>query len=97
MSLEIERKFLVRDTSVIEGVGGIEIRQGYLSIDPERSVRVRRAGELAFVTIKGASSGPARAEFEYEIAPADADAMLSRKQREPWTIANIESWIKKHS
>ena len=27
----------------------------------------------------------------------EADAMLSRKQREPWTIANIDSWIGKNS
>jgi adenylate cyclase len=85
MSLEIERKFLVRDTSVIEGVGGIEIRQGYLSIDPERSVRVRRAGELAFVTIKGMTnaSGTSRSEFEYPIPPEDADAILDELAHRP--------------
>ena len=85
MGREIERKFLVRDTSVLEGVSGIEIRQGYLSIDPERSVRVRRAGELAFVTIKGKTnaSGTSRSEFEYPIPPGDADVILDELARRP--------------
>ena len=85
MGREIERKFLVRDTSVLEGVSGIEIRQGYLSIDPERSVRVRRAGELAFVTIKGMTnaSGTSRSEFEYPIPPEDADVLLDELARRP--------------
>ncbi len=85
MGREIERKFLVRDTSVLDGLVGIEIRQGYLSIDPERSVRVRRAGELAFLTIKGITSahGTSRPEFEYPIPPEDADAMLDEIARRP--------------
>ena len=36
-------------------------------------------------------------EAERFVDDAEADAMLSRKQREPWTIANIDSWIKKNS
>ncbi len=27
----------------------------------------------------------------------EADKLLSRKQREPWTIGNIESWIEKNA
>ena len=76
MGVEIERKFLVRDMAVLRGLTGVSYRQGYLSTDPARTVRVRRAGDHAFVTVKGASTGPARAEFEYEIPPAEADAML---------------------
>jgi adenylate cyclase len=78
MGLEIERKFLVRDMSVLDGVRGVVFRQGYLSTEPERSVRVRRSGDGAFVTIKGITgpSGASRAEFEYPIPVEDADAML---------------------
>lgn len=85
MSLEIERKFLVRDMSVLAGVPGIAFRQGYLSTEPERSVRVRRSGDLAFVTIKGISgpSGASRAEFEYPIPARDADAMLDELALRP--------------
>ncbi len=75
--LEIEHKFLVRDRSVLDGVPGTTYRQGYLSTDPERTVRVRQAGSHAFLTIKGISEGAARAEFEYEIPMADAERLLA--------------------
>lgn len=77
MGVEIERKFLVRDPSVLEGNEGIPYRQGYLSTDADRTVRIRRAGQHAYVTIKGRSHGATRAEFEYEIPLDDADALLA--------------------
>jgi adenylate cyclase len=82
---EIERKFLVRDASAIAGHSGIEIRQGYLSVEPERTVRVRLAGPRAFVTIKGltSESGASRAEYEYEIPPAEAVELLERLAIQP--------------
>ncbi|HEX8940947.1 MAG TPA: CYTH domain-containing protein [Candidatus Limnocylindrales bacterium] len=83
MGSEIERKFLVRDRSVLQGVPGTPYRQGYLSTDAARTVRVRRAGERGFVTIKGASDGPSRAEYEYEIPAGDADEMLERLALRP--------------
>jgi len=83
MGVEIERKFLVRDPTVVAGSAGTRYRQGYLSVDPERTVRVRVAGERAYVTVKGLSRGPARAEFEYEIPPADANAMLDELALRP--------------
>jgi len=79
--LEIERKFLVQDRSVLEGVPGVSYRQGYLSTDPERTVRVRLAGDRAFLTIKGITQGASRAEFEYEVPPADAEALLALCER----------------
>ncbi len=77
MGVEIERKFLVRDASVLDGDQGIPYRQGYLSTDVDRTVRIRRAGQHAYVTIKGRSHGATRAEFEYEIPLDDADALLA--------------------
>ena len=76
MGIEIERKFLVRDRSILAGSVGTPYRQGYLSRHPDRTVRVRRAGDKAFLTVKGRSTGPSRAEFEYEIPIEDADALL---------------------
>lgn len=73
---EIERKFLVRDRSILEGLAWTEYRQGYLTTDRERTVRVRRAGDRAFLTIKGLSIGPSRPEFEYELPVADAEELL---------------------
>ncbi len=76
MGTEIERKFLVADPSIVDGIAGTVIRQGYLSRQPDRTVRVRRAGERAFVTVKGRNSGATRSEWEWEIPVADANEML---------------------
>ena len=77
MPQEIERKFLVGDDSWRAAAdAGTRYRQGYLSTDPQRIVRVRVGGEKAFVTIKGIARGIARDEYEYPIPVADAEAML---------------------
>jgi adenylate cyclase len=79
MAIEIERKFLVRRGLWQHGtVPGIHYRQGYLSTELGRVVRVRLAGADGFLTIKGASSGIARAEFEYPVPRADAEFMLDQ-------------------
>lgn len=77
MAREIERKFLVKGELWRNGADATEIRQGYLSIDPERTVRVRIAGEKAFLTIKGASVGIERAEYEYAIALKEAESLMA--------------------
>lgn len=74
--LEIERKFLV-DTDIWKPVGtGSKIKQGYLSVDPERVVRVRIADERAYLTIKGKPEGIVRTELEYEIPKNEAEVLL---------------------
>ena len=75
MSTEIERKFLVTGTEWRQA-NGVRFSQGYLSRDKERTVRVRVAGERAFLTVKGLTKGASRAEFEYEIPVADAEQLL---------------------
>ncbi|RIJ47533.1 CYTH domain-containing protein [Maribellus luteus] len=74
--LEIERKFLVDNNKWKPSVAGEKIRQGYLSTDKERVVRVRTKGDKAFLTIKGKMQGITRTEFEYEIPVNDALALL---------------------
>ncbi len=76
MGTEIERKFLVRDESWRRGAAGTRYRQGYLCNSEGVTVRVRTAGELGFLTIKGPSDGAARAEYEYEIPARDAEELL---------------------
>jgi adenylate cyclase len=76
MGTEIERKFLLADEGWREGAQGTLFRQGYLSTNPERSVRVRTKGETAFLTIKGPTEGVSRLEFEYEIPLEDARHLL---------------------
>lgn len=75
MSTEIERKFLVTGREW-QSVAGTRMVQGYLNRAKERTVRVRIAGESAYLTIKGPSVGATRAEFEYAIPTDDADALL---------------------
>lgn len=77
MGTEIERKFLVTDASVVDGVAGMTLRQGYLSRDPARTVRVRRSGDEAWLTIKSQSVGAVRGEWEYAIPIDDADGLLA--------------------
>ena len=76
MPAEIERKFLVANDSWRDGSPGARIAQGYLSQDPDRTVRIRLAGENAWITIKGRTQGITRAEFEYAIPPAEARDLL---------------------
>jgi adenylate cyclase len=76
MAKEIERKFLVKNESFKVFSTGVVYRQGYLSRDKERTVRVRVAGENAYITIKGLTNGMERLEFEYPISLADAIEML---------------------
>ncbi|MBN2011923.1 CYTH domain-containing protein [candidate division KSB1 bacterium] len=77
MSVEIERKFLIANDNWKNQVRGIRYRQGYISIAPDRTVRVRTSGETAMLTIKGESNGVSRAEFEYEIPVEDANEILN--------------------
>lgn len=77
MANEIERKFLVkRESWTPPAEGGVNYRQGYLSVEPARTVRVRIAGDNAFITVKGITSGIERMEFEYPIPVRDAGTML---------------------
>lgn len=75
MPFEIERKFLVSADSWRSDAEPTRIRQGYLATSPALSVRIRRAGEAAFMTVKG-GAGVVRTEYEYAIPVGDADEML---------------------
>ena len=77
MGVEIERKFLVRGDHWREAGAGTPIVQGYLVAERERSVRVRLTPAGAWLTVKGASEGAVRPEYEYAIPRADAEEMLT--------------------
>lgn len=76
MATEIERKFLVdeRKLSGLNFLSTEKIFQGYLSREP--TVRVRLTDKRACLTIKSATTGITRQEFEYEIPTADAEELL---------------------
>lgn len=76
MAVEVERKFLVTSQAWREGAQACAIRQGYLCLGDETTVRIRVAGPTAFITVKSKTEGISRAEYEYQIPLADAEAML---------------------
>lgn len=77
MAKEIERKFLVvNDSYKSEAIASHDIAQGYLSTNPEATVRVRIRDDRAFLTVKGITVGAVRDEWEYEIPVTDARGML---------------------
>ena len=76
MATEIERKYLVTSDRWRTGEPGRRITQGYLSRDPDRTVRVRIVGDDAFMTIKGRTTGISRMEIEFPLARNHAEAMM---------------------
>lgn len=83
MGIEIERKFLLNDDGW-RGLGQPTLmRQGYLTSDPVRTVRVRIEGQRAVITIKSKNTGATRGEWEYEIPVPDAAELLDRLCEQP--------------
>lgn len=76
MGKEIERKFLVRNNDYKQQSVDILCRQGYLCVEPERTVRVRVNNYKGFITVKGKTVGATRLEYEYEIPLGDANEIL---------------------
>jgi adenylate cyclase len=72
---EIEKKFLVTSAKWKGKNKGVPYRQGYLSIEQGRTVRVRLEGDKGRLTVKGKKVNGAGDEFEYVI-PADEAAYI---------------------
>ena len=75
MAKEIERKYKVTNDGYKDGERKY-YKQGYISTDPERTVRVRIAGDKGFITIKGKNEGIVRREYEYQIDKEEAQEIL---------------------
>lgn len=83
MGVEIERKFLVTGEAWRALGTPTLLRQGYLSLDPERTVRVRIDGADGTLTIKGKSRGATRGEWEYPIPVQEAAELLDTLCQQP--------------
>ncbi len=99
MGMEIERKFLVQGSPWQEHESiGHKITQGYLSTDPQRTIRVRLCESAvstftsavqesiqstAFITIKSHISTVSCHEFEYAIPPQEARILLDTLVHKP--------------
>lgn len=78
MAKEIERKFLVTDQKYKNLANrDEEIAQGYISVDPDRTVRVRIKGCKAYLTVKTRNHGMTRNEWEFSVPVEDAREMLA--------------------
>lgn len=76
MAIEIERKFLVKTNEIPVLNDGQLISQGYIASADKTTVRVRVKGDKGFITLKGATVGLSRLEYEYEIPVTDAIEMI---------------------
>ena len=78
MATETERKFLVKGEFRHLAVRQIQITQFYLLKDRDKTIRIRIADDLAFLTIKTPlkSDSIARNEWEFSIPPEDAAAIM---------------------
>ncbi|AFY61674.1 CYTH domain-containing protein [Synechococcus sp. PCC 6312] len=84
MGLEIERKFLVQGQAWRKiAETGVSYAQGYLTREVGRSVRVRVAGDQGFLTIKSATTGISRREYEYQIPVDEAWELLKHLCYQP--------------
>lgn len=101
MAVEIEHKFLVKDASWRPNVISAQrMSQAYLASQATVTVRVRIAGDTAWLTLKGASTGIAQSEFEYAIPLTDArqimdtltDSPVIDKTRHTLVVENHE-WV----
>ena len=93
--MEIERKFLVKNTSFTdEAFEARRIVQGYICADAERSVRVRIRGNEGFLTIKSATNerGWSRYEFEKPISVGEAEELM--KLCLPGLIDKIRHYVR---
>ena len=92
MAFEIEHKYLVDNDSYKEmATGKVEIRQGYLNRNPDRTVRVRTMGSKGFLTVKSRNHGPKRLEYEFEIPGEEAKEIL--KLAEPGIVEKTRYFV----
>lgn len=85
MGIEIERKFrVVGEGWRAQAVRSVRIAQGYINDmaalregRQNASVRVRIAGDQAFLNLKSRELGTTRQEFDYPVPVADAEALLA--------------------
>jgi adenylate cyclase len=78
MAVETERKFLVSGEFRNLAVRSLNVLQTYLSIDRDKTIRLRIADEKAFLTIKGRPepNSISRGEWEFPVSVSDAEEMM---------------------
>ena len=72
MQYEIERKFLVRDTKIIDKLEGKFYKQAYIETADKTGI----TPDNAYLTIKGPNNRIKRLEYEYIIPKKDANEII---------------------
>lgn len=80
MGVEIERKFLVTndDWKDVPKLLYVVLEQGYLMQDDNYVLRIRVDGREGWLTIKSATSGMTRKEYEYPVRYGEALELLNQ-------------------
>ena len=78
MATETERKFLVKGEFRHLAIKQIQITQTYLSKDPYKTIRLRIADNMGFLTIKTPQTNDtiSRSEWEFQIPGNDAADLM---------------------
>lgn len=78
MATETERKYLVKGDFRKHVVKEINITQGYLSVDPMKTIRIRITDEEGYITVKSPRKEGllARGEWEFRIPVEDARELM---------------------
>ena len=78
MSIETERKYIVKGEFRHLSVKEIRIIQAYLSVDPARIIRLRITEDKAFLTIKSPKPGTlfSRNEWDIPVPLSEANEIL---------------------
>jgi adenylate cyclase len=79
LGTEIERKFLiVSEAWRTDAMDSVKMTQGYIAETEFCSIRIRVAGERAWLNIKEMKLGMRRGEFEYPVPAEEGQDMLRR-------------------
>ena len=79
MGKEIERKFLVKGEFIHLAIKEIKILQSYLSIDTDKTIRLRIADDKAFISIKSRVRNNSIIRDEWEIPVPVSEALEMMK------------------
>jgi adenylate cyclase len=77
LSVEIERKFLIRKMPMEKLVHIHKIRQGYISREGNNSVRVREKDNQFILSIKTQLQSGVRNELEYNISKGEGEVLFA--------------------
>lgn len=75
MGKEIERKFLVKGEFIHLAIKEIKILQSYMSIDTDKTIRLRIADDKAFISIKSGVRNNSIIRDEWEIPVPVSEAL----------------------